>query len=116
MAFRNYIFLSKKHKTNLLKINEKLALANILRVLLIKYDDIFECPFPYTMGWHNAPSTNNIDYWQLHAHFYPPLLRSAEIKKNMVGYEMLAEAQRDITPEQAAKRLVGLSETRFNEF
>jgi UDPglucose--hexose-1-phosphate uridylyltransferase len=58
------------------------------------------------MGWHGAPfGPESTDHWQLHAHFYPPLLRSATVKKFMVGYEMLAEAQRDLTPEQAARRL-----------
>jgi UDPglucose--hexose-1-phosphate uridylyltransferase len=58
------------------------------------------------MGWHGAPFDGTpSDHWQLHAHFYPPLLRSATVRKFMVGYEMLAEAQRDLTPEQAARRL-----------
>jgi UDPglucose--hexose-1-phosphate uridylyltransferase len=62
------------------------------------------------MGWHSAPNDGSDQKaWQLHAHFYPPLLRSAEVKKFMVGYEMLAEAQRDITPEQAAATLKNLS-------
>jgi UDPglucose--hexose-1-phosphate uridylyltransferase len=68
------------------------------------------------MGWHGAPGPRHGDdaaHWQLHAHIYPPLLRSATIKKFMVGYEMLAEAQRDLTAEQAAERLRGLSERRF---
>ncbi len=72
--------------------------------------------FPYSMGWHNAPNNDKMnDHWQLHAHFYPPLLRSASVKKFMVGYEMLAEAQRDITPEQAALKLKELSSTHYNE-
>lgn len=65
---------------------------------------------PYSMGWHFAPFGNGrSEYWQLHAHYYPPLLRSATVKKYMVGYEMLAEVQRDITPEHAAERLRNLS-------
>jgi UDPglucose--hexose-1-phosphate uridylyltransferase len=66
------------------------------------------------MGWHGAP-TDDGDYrhWQLHAHFYPPLLRSATVKKFMVGYEMLGEAQRDLTAEQAAERLRGLPEVHY---
>ena len=66
------------------------------------------------MGWHGAPNdgSDNV-HWQLHAHFYPPLLRSATVKKFMVGYEMLAEAQRDLTPEQAADKLRSLSEAHF---
>ena len=71
------------------------------------------------MGWHGAPYGNSEEpasiYWQLHAHFYPPLLRSATVKKFMVGFEMLAEAQRDLTAEQAAERLRDLSETHYKE-
>lgn len=82
------------------------ALADILKRLLTRYDNLFETSFPYSMGWHGAPFTDeDHDHWQLHAHFYPPLLRSATVKKFMVGYEMMAEAQRDLTPEQAAARL-----------
>jgi UDPglucose--hexose-1-phosphate uridylyltransferase len=80
--------------------------AEILRAFLIRYDNLFETSFPYSMGWHSAPNgPEDVSHWQLHAHFYPPLLRSASVKKFMVGYEMLAEAQRDLTPEQAAQRL-----------
>ncbi|KAA1188407.1 UDP-glucose--hexose-1-phosphate uridylyltransferase [Pseudohalioglobus sediminis] len=81
------------------------ALAEILRDLTTRYDNLFNCSFPYSMGWHGAPAGSEADHWQLHAHFYPPLLRSATVKKFMVGYEMLAEVQRDLTPEQAARRL-----------
>ena len=77
-----------------------------LKRLLTKYDNLFETSFPYSMGWHGAPTAEgDWSHWQLHAHFYPPLLRSATIKKFMVGYEMMAEAQRDLTPELAAERL-----------
>jgi len=81
-------------------------LAAVLRELTIRYDNLFQCSFPYSMGWHGAPGRGE-DYprWQLHAHFYPPLLRSASVRKFMVGYELLAEAQRDLTPEQAAAQL-----------
>jgi UDPglucose--hexose-1-phosphate uridylyltransferase len=86
--------------------SERRSLAAILRALNIRYDNLFETPFPYSMGWHGAPSNEGaMAHWQLHAHFYPPLLRSASVKKFMVGYEMLAEPQRDITPEQAAQKL-----------
>jgi len=93
---------------------ERVALADLLRRTLVRYDNLFETSFPYSMGWHGAPSDDG-DYrgWQLHAHIYPPLLRSATVKKFMVGYELLAEAQRDITPEQAAKRLRDLSEQHY---
>jgi UDPglucose--hexose-1-phosphate uridylyltransferase len=94
--------------------DERDALAGILKRLLTKYDNIFETSFPYSMGWHGAP-TDDGDYphWQLHAHFYPPLLRSATVKKFMVGYEMLAEPQRDLTAEQAAERLRTLAEIHY---
>ena len=82
------------------------SLAEILSDLTRRYDALFDCDFPYSMGWHGAPfGDETLAHWQLHAHFYPPLLRSATIKKFMVGYEMLAEPQRDLTPEQAAARL-----------
>jgi UDPglucose--hexose-1-phosphate uridylyltransferase len=87
---------------------ERASLANILQALLIRYDNLFETSFPYSMGWHAAANEGNQPHWQLHAHFYPPLLRSATVKKFMVGYEMLAEAQRDLTAEQAAQRLRNL--------
>lgn len=87
-------------------------LAETLVTLLRRYDDLFETPFPYSMGWHQAPFENGPhDHWQLHAHFYPPLLRSATIRKFMVGYELLAETQRDITPEDAAARLRAVAPT-----
>jgi UDPglucose--hexose-1-phosphate uridylyltransferase len=93
---------------------ERNSLAEILRRLLIRYDNLFEVSFPYSMGWHGAP-TDEGDYahWQLHAHFYPPLLRSATVKKFMVGYEMLGEAQRDLTAEQAADRLRNLPQEHY---
>ena len=89
-------------------------LAAILKRLLVKYDNLFEVSFPYSMGWHGAPChAGDTQHWQLHAHFYPPLLRSASVRKFMVGYEMLAEAQRDITAEAAALRMRDLSETHY---
>lgn len=82
---------------------DRLLLARILRDLLRKYDAVFDCPFPYSMGWHGAPSSERRrGHWRLHAHFYPPLLRSQSIRKFFVGFEMLGEPQRDITPERAA--------------
>lgn len=93
---------------------EDLALA--LKLLTTRYDNLFHCSFPYSMGWHYAPYNKSIDesdHWQLHACFYPPLLRSASIKKFMVGYEMLAESQRDLTPEQAAQRLRESSDQHY---
>jgi UDPglucose--hexose-1-phosphate uridylyltransferase len=99
---------------------EKKSLADISKRLLTKYDNLFNTSFPYSMGWHNAPNLVGCDpvpeqyqYWQLHAHFYPPLLRSATVKKFLVGYEMLAEAQRDITAEQAASQLRDQPESHY---
>ena len=108
------------------------SLAEILRVLTIKYDNVFECSFPYSMGWHNCPldsdeelsspshqssieAPSHNSYWRLHAHFYPPLLRSATVKKHMVGYEMLAESQRDLTAETAAKILRDASTEHYKK-
>jgi UDPglucose--hexose-1-phosphate uridylyltransferase len=111
------ILLPKRHVLRLTELNDRECdrLAEILKEFLTRYDNLFEASFPYTMGWHGAPSDDG-DYihWQLHAHFYPPLLRSATVKKFMVGYEMLAEAQRDITPEWAAKRLREASSIHYN--
>ena len=93
---------------------ERESLADILKRLLTRYDNLFEISFPYSMGWHGAPAdADDQSHWLLHAHFLPPLLRSATVKKFMVGYEMLAEAQRDLTPEQAADRLRAVSETHY---
>jgi UDPglucose--hexose-1-phosphate uridylyltransferase len=90
------------------------SLAQILGELLTRYDNLFECSFPYSMGWHSGPCNHrSLPHWQLHAHFYPPLLRSQNVRKFMVGYEMLAEAQRDLTPEQAAAILRALPTTHY---
>ena len=85
----------------------RIQLAALLARLLAAYDKLFGVSFPYSMGWHGAPHAlgGHTAHWRLHAHFYPPLLRSAGIRKFMVGFEMLAEAQRDLTPEAAAARL-----------
>lgn len=97
---------------------QQLSLGAILRDITARYDNLFECSFPYSMGWHGAPfitsdMTDDTAHWQLHAHFYPPLLRSASVRKFMVGYEMLAEPQRDLSPEQAAERLRQQSPIHF---
>ena len=110
------LLLPRRHVLQLpdLTAAERDALADILKRFLTRYDNLFECSFPYSMGWHGAPANGGENaHWQLHAHFYPPLLRSATVKKFMVGYEMLAEAQRDLTPEQAAERLRSLPEVHF---
>jgi UDPglucose--hexose-1-phosphate uridylyltransferase len=89
------------------------SLADILRRLTARYDTLFATRFPYSMGWHGAPFGDaDVAHWQLHAHFYPPLLRSASIRKFMVGYEMLAEPQRDLTPEAAAAMLRAVPDMR----
>ncbi len=82
------------------------GLAHILSTVTRGYNQVFRAPFPYSMGFHPAPSDGN-DHpeWCLHAHFYPPLLRSASIRKFMVGFELLGSPQRDITPESAAETL-----------
>ncbi|MFV7783032.1 UDP-glucose--hexose-1-phosphate uridylyltransferase [Shewanella marisflavi] len=92
------------------------SLGEIISALTVRYDNLFKCAFPYSMGWHGAPYDDQAHAeWRLHAHFYPPLLRSASVKKFMVGYELLAEIQRDITPEQAAARLSALSSTHYKQ-
>lgn len=92
------------------------ALAEILKRLITRYDNLFEVSFPYSMGWHQRPCDGR-EYggWWLHAHFYPPLLRSATVRKFMVGFEMLGEPQRDIPAEAAAARLRSLSEIHFRQ-
>lgn len=99
--------------------SERTSLAEIMKNLLTRYDNLFECPFPYSMGWHGAPMGGTTDedakHWQLHAHAFPPLLRSATVKKFMVGYEMLAEAQRDLTTEQAAERMRAVSTVHYKQ-
>lgn len=90
------------------------SLADILQRLCVRYDNLFEVPFPYTMGFHQSP-TDGVAHpeWHFHAHYYPPLLRSATIPKFMVGYEMLGSPQRDITPEAAAELLRSRSEVHY---
>ncbi len=108
-------------KTHILRMpdvtdNQRDALADVLKSLLVRYDNLFEISFPYSMGWHGAPFVDaDKSHWQLHAHFYPPLLRSATVRKFMVGYEMLGESQRDLTAEQAADRLGNLSDVHYKE-
>ena len=89
-----------------LEAEERDGLADILKQLTIRYDNLFEAPFPYSMGFHQRPTDGAAhEGFHFHAHFYPPLLRSATVRKFLVGYEMLAGPQRDITPEAAAERL-----------
>jgi UDPglucose--hexose-1-phosphate uridylyltransferase len=92
------------------------SLADIVQQITTRYDNLFNTSFPYSMGWHGAPfDDEQHPEWTLHAHFFPPLLRSATVKKFMVGYEMLAEAQRDLTPEQAAEKLRSLDSVHYRK-
>ena len=92
------------------------ALAEVFKQVTTRYDNMFEISFPYSMGFHQAPADGHLHpEWVLHAHFYPPLLRSATVRKFMVGYEMLAMPQRDITPEVAADRLRSLSDIHYKQ-
>ncbi len=99
-----------------LAASQRDGLADALRLLTTRYDNLFRCSFPYSMGWHGAPfGQSDTGHWQLHAHFYPPLLRSATVRKFMVGYEMLAEAQRDLTPERAAEMLRAAGDRHYRD-
>ncbi|WP_394153654.1 UDP-glucose--hexose-1-phosphate uridylyltransferase [Vibrio maritimus] len=114
------MLLPKTHirRMNELSEEQKDDLAVAIKKLTSRYDNLFECSFPYSMGWHYAPffdEGESTEHWQLHAIFYPPLLRSATIRKFMVGYEMLAESQRDLTAEQAAERLRALSDVHYKQ-
>jgi len=102
------IVIPRRHAGSLpeLSNHERDSLADILKRLAARYDGLFQVPFPYSMGFHQRPTDGEPhNEWHLHAHFYPPLLRSAKVRKFMVGYEMLATPQRDVTPESAASRL-----------
>jgi len=93
-----------------LSADERELLADILKQITIRYDNLFETAFPYSMGFHQRPSDGQPHpEFHFHAHYYPPLLRSATVRKFMVGYELLASPQRDITPESAAERLSKLT-------
>jgi UDPglucose--hexose-1-phosphate uridylyltransferase len=90
------------------------ALADMLKRLTTRYDNLFQTSFPYTMGFHQLPTDGaSHPEWHLHAHYCPPLLRSATVRKFMVGYELLDAPQRDITPESAAERLRSLPEQHY---
>jgi len=89
-------------------------LAEILSDVTIRYDNLFQCSFPYSMGIHQKPSgEKNYDYWHFHIHYFPPLLRSSTIKKFMVGYELMANPQRDITAEKSAEMLKEQAEIHY---
>lgn len=106
------LLLSKRHVAAIdeFSVNESNLLADILRQITTRYDNLFETSFPYSMGFHQRPTDRRLHpEWHFHGHYYPPLLRSATVQKFMVGYELLASPQRDITPEAAAARLRELS-------
>lgn len=107
--------VSRRAVTGIDELNaeERAGLAEILKRVTTRYDNLFEISFPYSFGFHQRPSGERNPAWHLHAHFYPPLLRSATVRKFLVGYEMLAMPQRDITAEAAAARLREQSETHF---
>lgn len=112
--FETLLLPKRKHFKRITDLNEaeRADLALALKKLTTRYDNLFNISFPYSMGFHFAPfNESDNQHWQLHAHFYPPLLRSATVRKFMVGYEMMAESQRDLTPEQAAERLNAVSDS-----
>jgi len=110
------MIVSKRHFGNItaMTADEIYAFAEILKGITVRYDNLFETSFPYSSGIHQTPTDNEShEEWHFHMHFYPPLLRSATVKKFMVGYEMMAEAQRDISPEKSASILRSLSGTHY---
>jgi UDPglucose--hexose-1-phosphate uridylyltransferase len=111
------MLLPKNHRSRFDQLSgpELEDLGAALKELTTRYDNLFECSFPYSMGWHYAPDRGARKHWQMYAIFYPPLLRSASVRKFMVGYEMLAEKQRDITPEQAAESLRSQGKIHYKE-
>ena len=110
------MILPRKPISRITELNDagKNDLADAYRQLTIRYDNLFKISFPYSAGIHQAP-TDGKEHpeWHLHMSFYPPLLRSATVKKFMVGYEMLANAQRDITAEMSAARLKALPDQHY---
>jgi galactose-1-phosphate uridylyltransferase, family 1 len=112
------LLLCKRHVSSMDKLSdrERNDLAEILKRTTTRYDNLFEVSFPYSMGFHQSPTdVTKCAHWHFHGHFYPPLLRSATIRKFMVGYEMLGSPQRDITAESAAARLKQLSEVHYRK-
>ncbi len=110
--------LCRRSAASLLQLDnaEKDSLSDILKRVATRYDNLFQCSFPYSAGLHQAPTDGDEHpEWDLHMHFYPPLWRSATGKKFMAGYEMLADPQRDITPEASAARLRELSDVHFRK-
>lgn len=112
------LVLSKRHLASIdqLTATECDLLGGILKRITTRYDNLFEVPFPYSMGFHQSPTNRTFNgEWHFHAHYYPPLLRSATVQKFMVGYEMMATPQRDLTPESAALRLREASDVHYRD-
>ena len=110
------MIISKRHFSNIAEITEEeiKSYAEMIHIITVKYDNLFKTSFPYSAGIHQAPTDGlSHDEWHFHMHFYPPLLRSATVKKFMVGYELLAEAQRDLTAEQSAEILRNLPNKHY---
>lgn len=112
--------LPKRHILRFSDFDEKQKhfLAELMRVLVAKYDNLFQCSFPYSMGWHGAPTGSYLNsdqrHWTFHGIYLPPLLRSATVKKFIVGYELLAQSQRDLSAEKAAAMLMEQSDTHYS--
>ena len=110
------LVVAKQHRRSLLDFEnaDRNALADILKQVTTRYDNLFETSFPYTMGFHQAPSDGGThEEWHFHVHFLPPLLRSATVRKYMVGFELMGMPQRDLTPETAAERLRATPKRHF---
>jgi UDPglucose--hexose-1-phosphate uridylyltransferase len=112
------MIVGKNHHTSIdeLEDDERSAFASMLKRVTTRYENLFVTPFPYSMGFHQRPTDGaDYEYVHFHTHFYPPLLRSATVRKFLVGFEILGSPQRDITPEFAAAKLRELSETHYLE-
>jgi len=109
------LVIARRHAASLPELTpaEISGLADVMRQVTIRYDNLFEISFPYSMGFHQKPNGGDHPAWHLHAHYYPPLLRSATVRKFMVGYELMSMPQRDLTPENAAERLRALSGVHY---
>jgi UDPglucose--hexose-1-phosphate uridylyltransferase len=108
--------LPRRHARSVSELDEpdRRGLADILHRVATRYDNLFQTSFPYSMGFHQMPTDGSThEAFHMHAHFYPPLLRSATVRKFLVGFEILGSPQRDITPETAAERLRELSEAHY---
>ena len=96
----------KQANISFMTAEQKITFAEAIKKITVCYDKLFNCSFPYSSGIHQSPTNKNKqEHWHWHMSFYPPLLRSSTVKKFMVGYEMFAMPQRDITPEKAAEIL-----------